>query len=53
MAMTLGAPVIMVLVFGYIFGSAIAVPGRGNYRIDRSPDEPRYGSVEYPSPFRK
>jgi hypothetical protein len=32
MAMTLGAPVILVLVFGYIFGSAIAVPGRGNYR---------------------
>jgi ABC-2 type transport system permease protein len=32
MAMTLGAPVVLVLVFGYIFGSAIAVPGRGNYR---------------------
>jgi len=29
--MTLGAPVVMVLVFGYIFGSAISVPG-GGYR---------------------
>ncbi|MGH3402225.1 MAG: ABC transporter permease [Streptosporangiaceae bacterium] len=28
---TLGAPVIMVLIFGYIFGSAISVPG-GAYR---------------------
>jgi hypothetical protein len=25
-------PVIMVVIFGYIFGSAIAVPGGGNYR---------------------
>jgi ABC-2 type transport system permease protein len=32
MAMTLGAPVIMVLVFGYVFGSAISVPGRESYR---------------------
>jgi ABC-2 type transport system permease protein len=32
MAMTLGAPVVLVLVFGYIFGSAISVPGRENYR---------------------
>lgn len=32
MAMTLGAPVIMVVFFGYVFGSAIAVPGHGNYR---------------------
>jgi ABC-2 type transport system permease protein len=30
--LTLGAPVVMVLIFGYIFGSAITVPGRGNYR---------------------
>ncbi len=30
--MTLGAPVVMVLIFGYIFGSAITVPGGGNYR---------------------
>lgn len=30
-ALTLGAPVIMVLLFGYIFGGAIAVPG-GDYR---------------------
>ncbi len=31
-ALTLGAPVIMVLVFGYIFGSAISVPGGASYR---------------------
>jgi ABC-2 type transport system permease protein len=31
-ALTLGAPVVLVLIFGYIFGSAIAVPGGGNYR---------------------
>lgn len=31
-AMTLGAPVMLVLVFGYIFGSAISVPGRESYR---------------------
>ena len=30
-ALTLGAPVIMVILFGYIFGSAITVPG-GGYR---------------------
>lgn len=30
--MTLGAPVVMVVIFGYIFGSAIAVPGGSNYR---------------------
>jgi ABC-2 type transport system permease protein len=30
-ALTLGAPVIMVVLFGYIFGSAITVPG-GGYR---------------------
>jgi ABC-2 type transport system permease protein len=29
--LTLGAPIVLVLIFGYIFGSAIAVPG-GNYR---------------------
>jgi ABC-2 type transport system permease protein len=28
---TVGAPVVLVLIFGYIFGSAIAAPG-GNYR---------------------
>lgn len=32
MVMTLGAPVMLVLVFGYIFGSAISVPGRESYR---------------------
>jgi ABC-2 type transport system permease protein len=32
LALTVGAPVVMVLVFGYVFGSAIAVPGRENYR---------------------
>lgn len=31
-ALTLGAPVVMVLLFGYVFGSAIAVPGSGDYR---------------------
>jgi ABC-2 type transport system permease protein len=31
-ALTLGAPVVMVLVFGYVFGSAISVPGSGDYR---------------------
>jgi ABC-2 type transport system permease protein len=30
--MTVGAPVVLVIIFGYIFGSAIAVPGGGNYR---------------------
>jgi ABC-2 type transport system permease protein len=30
-ALTLGAPVIMVIIFGYIFGSAISAPGH-NYR---------------------
>ncbi|HET6186337.1 MAG TPA: ABC transporter permease [Trebonia sp.] len=30
-ALTLGAPVIMVVLFGYIFGSAISLPG-GDYR---------------------
>jgi ABC-2 type transport system permease protein len=32
LVLTVGAPVVMVLVFGYVFGSAIAVPGRENYR---------------------
>ena len=31
-ALTLGAPVAMVVIFGYIFGSAISVPGGGSYR---------------------
>jgi len=31
-AATLGAPVVLVVIFGYIFGSAISVPGGGNYR---------------------
>jgi ABC-2 type transport system permease protein len=30
--LTLGAPVVLVLIFGYIFGSAIQVPGGSNYR---------------------
>jgi ABC-2 type transport system permease protein len=30
--MTVGAPVVLVIIFGYIFGSAISVPGGGNYR---------------------
>lgn len=29
---TLLAPIIMIIMFGYIFGSAIPVPGGGNYR---------------------
>lgn len=32
LVMTLSAPVILVAIFGYIFGSAIAVPGGANYR---------------------
>jgi ABC-2 type transport system permease protein len=28
-ALTVGAPVVLVVIFGYIFGSAIAVPGGG------------------------
>jgi ABC-2 type transport system permease protein len=32
MTLTLGAPVVLVVIFGYIFGSAISVPGGGNYR---------------------
>jgi len=31
-ALTLGAPVVLVLVFGYVFGPAIAMPGAGDYR---------------------
>jgi ABC-2 type transport system permease protein len=31
-ALTLGAPVVLVIIFGYIFGSAIKVPSGGNYR---------------------
>lgn len=31
-ALTLGAPAVLVLVFGYVFGSAISVPGSGDYR---------------------
>lgn len=31
-ALTLGAPVVLVIIFGYIFGSAISVPGGANYR---------------------
>ena len=31
-ALTLGAPVVLVIIFGYIFGSAISVPGGGDYR---------------------
>lgn len=30
--LTVGAPVVLVIIFGYIFGSAISVPGGGNYR---------------------
>jgi ABC-2 type transport system permease protein len=30
--LTLGAPVALVVIFGYIFGSAISVPGGGDYR---------------------
>jgi ABC-2 type transport system permease protein len=32
LVLTVGAPVVLVLVFGYVFGSAIAVPGGENYR---------------------
>ena len=32
-ALTLGAPVVLVVIFGYIFGSAISVPGGANYRM--------------------
>jgi ABC-2 type transport system permease protein len=32
LVLTVGAPVVLVLVFGYVFGSAIEVPGRENYR---------------------
>jgi ABC-2 type transport system permease protein len=32
LVMTLSAPVLLVLIFGYIFGSAITAPGHGNYR---------------------
>jgi ABC-2 type transport system permease protein len=31
-ALTVGAPVALIIIFGYIFGSAISVPGGGNYR---------------------
>ena len=31
-AITLAAPVVLVLVFGYVFGSAITVPGGADYR---------------------
>jgi len=31
-ALTLAAPVVLVLTFGYVFGSAIVVPGAGDYR---------------------
>jgi ABC-2 type transport system permease protein len=30
--LTVGAPVVLVIIFGYIFGSAISVPGGGGYR---------------------
>lgn len=30
--LTLAAPVVLVLVFGFVFGPAIAVPGEGDYR---------------------
>ncbi|MFD7905866.1 ABC transporter permease [Kitasatospora sp. NPDC059747] len=32
LAASLGVPVIMVVVFGYVFGSAMQVPGGGDYR---------------------
>lgn len=32
LALTLGAPVVLVIIFGYIFGSAIKVPGHASYR---------------------
>jgi ABC-2 type transport system permease protein len=31
-AITLGAPVVLVIIFGYILGGSISVPGGGNYR---------------------
>lgn len=31
-SLTVGAPIFVVLIFGYIFGSAITVPGGGSYR---------------------
>jgi ABC-2 type transport system permease protein len=31
-SLTLGAPIVMVVLFGYVFGSAISVPGGVNYR---------------------
>ena len=31
-ALTLAAPIVLVLVFGYVFGSAITVPGGADYR---------------------
>jgi ABC-2 type transport system permease protein len=31
-SLTLGAPVVSVILFGYVFGSAISVPGSVNYR---------------------
>jgi ABC-2 type transport system permease protein len=31
-ALTVGAPVMLIVIFGYIFGSAISVPGGGDYR---------------------
>lgn len=31
-ALTIGGPVAFIVIFGYIFGSAISVPGGGNYR---------------------
>ncbi len=32
LAVSLAVPVVMVVVFGYVFGSAMQVPGGGNYR---------------------
>jgi ABC-2 type transport system permease protein len=32
LVLTVAAPVVMVLIFGYVFGSAITVPGGGDYR---------------------
>ena len=32
LVLPLSAPVLLVLIFGYIFGSAITAPGHGNYR---------------------
>jgi ABC transporter DrrB family efflux protein len=31
-ALTVGAPVVLIIIFGYILGSAISVPGGGDYR---------------------